>query len=244
MSKRRGSGLALFATLGLLGLPAALVPATFADEISPAAVDPRGEETAQATVGPPSAELAGSTVEIIRTTDGHIGAGIQVRPGLIITAAHVVRDDVSVTVRDDKGRVLVGMVGAKDIRMDLAVVNLTEPQLVGVTPLYCGMPRVGSRVTMVGHPMGRAFQSMQGTVVSGLRRISQWPALILVNHRALPGMSGGPVLGRDGKVVAMVVAATGRRGRTNGPAGAVPGSIICNFLPAADGLSGVAVDYP
>lgn len=190
-----------------------------------------------------AAATAGSTVEIIRISDGHIGAGIQIRPGVVLTAAHVVREDATVTIRDDRGREFVGTVGIKDVRIDLALVNLPADGTLAVSQLYCGMPRIGTPVTMIGHPFGRAFVSMSGHVLSGVRRVSQWPSLILVNHRAMPGMSGGPVVTRDGKVVAMVVAATGRRGRTNGPAGAVPGDVICRFLPDED-LTGRPVEYP
>lgn len=190
-----------------------------------------------------AAAIAGSTVEIIRISDGHIGAGIQIRPGMILTAAHVVRDDASVTIRDDKGREIIGTVGSKDPVIDVALVNLPPDVTLAVSQLYCGMPRIGTPVTMIGHPYGRAFVTMPGAILSGVRRVSQWPSLILVDHEAMPGMSGGPVVGRDGKVLAMVVAATGRRGRTNGPAGAVPGAVICQFLPTEE-LAGKPVEYP
>jgi S1-C subfamily serine protease len=178
-------------------------------------------------------DIAGSTVTITRLTDGHIGAGVQIRQGIILTAAHLVAEDKQVTVKDDRGRAQIGIVRATDPNVDLAIVDVTNTALLAISPLSCETPPIGLPVKMIGHPYGREFVQMGGHVVSGLRTVSQWPELVLLDRRAFPGMSGGPVLSGKGDVVAMVVAATGRRGRFSGPAGAVPGSVICKFLPRA-----------
>lgn len=180
-----------------------------------------------------AASLASSTVAIIRLSDGHVGAGVQIREGVILTAAHVIADDHEVTVKDDRGREQIGTVQARDPKVDVAVVAVANAAWMSVSPLSCETPRIGLPVKLVGHPMGKEFVTMGGHVLSGLRTVSQWPTLVLIDRRAFPGMSGGPVLSRNGDVVGMVVAATGRRGRFAGPAGAVPGSVICKSLPEA-----------
>ncbi len=172
--------------------------------------------------------LAGSVVEIIRP-GGNLGAGVHIEKGLILTAAHLVASQVQVTVRDDKGREQEGTVISRDTLLDVALVTITRPLRVDVSPLSCEVPPIGLPVRMVGHPFGRSFTTMRGYVVSGVRSLNQWPTLVYINPRAYPGMSGGPVLA-SGHVVGLVVAATSR-GRRPGPAGAVPGNAICAIMP-------------
>lgn len=182
---------------------------------------------------PPSSpqKTAGSTVEIIRQSDLHLGAGVQIEPGLILTAAHVVASERDVLVRDDQGREQVGHVEETVPGVDLAFVTVRTPSNIKVSPLSCRVPPVGLPIEMVGHPFGRfEFVVMSGAVAEGVQAVGPWPSLVILNKNAFPGMSGGPVLGSDGRVVAMVVAAT-ESARVMRKAGAVPGSVICQNLP-------------
>ena len=182
--------------------------------------------------GPAAAQekIARSVVEIVRSS-GSLGAGVQIQAGIVLTAAHLVAAEATVTVRDEEGREQVGTVIAVDTTVDLALVNIPDPVLIAISPLSCKIPPIGLPVRMIGHPYGRLFVTVGGYVVSGLRAVSQWPTLVLINRRAFPGMSGGPLMSGQGEVVGLVVAATERGGRI-GPAAAVPGSAICAFMPS------------
>ncbi|MFO1184256.1 MAG: serine protease [Bauldia sp.] len=183
-----------------------------------------------------AAKAAGSTVEIIRRNDGHLGAGVQIEPGLILTAAHVVATERNVLVRDDQGRELIGQVEEAIAGVDLAFVTVRTPSNMKVSPLSCREPPVGMPIEIVGHPFGREFVVMTGAVAEGVQRVGEWPSLVILTKNAFPGMSGGPVLGADGRVVAMVVAATDSA-RVARKAGAVPGSVICRNLPGVQASS-------
>lgn len=182
-------------------------------------------------------KTAGSAVEIIRQNDGHLGAGVQIEPGLILTAAHVVADQAKVLVRDDQGRELVGEVETAIAGVDLAFVTVRTPSNMKVSQLSCRVPPIGTPIEMVGHPFGREFVLMSGAVAEGLQSVGTWPSLVILNKNAFSGMSGGPVMTRDGFVVGIVVAATSPQPRLVSPAGVVPGSVICANLPANHPLS-------
>jgi len=187
-------------------------------------------EPKAATSVTPEQAVAGSTVEIVRK-DGVLGAGIQVRPGLIATAAHIVGRDSIVTVHDDLGRAQVGTVVGRFGAEDIAFVSIDPDRFdIAVNPLTCNTPPVGLRVEMVGHPYGRLFIRMRADVASTAMPVGQWAKLVILDRRAFPGMSGGPVFSTDGAVVAIVVAATGPAIDGTGPAGAVPGSLVCDVL--------------
>lgn len=211
-------------------LAPAMAALSLASSLPPRAAE--ADAAAAAAVEP----MATSVVEIIRA-GGNLGAGVQIEKGLILTAAHLVANDREVTVRDDHGREQIGTVLLVDTQLDVALLTITRPMFVQVSALRCEVPPIGMPVRMVGHPMGRTFTTMRGFVASGLRSLSPWPTLVYINPRAFPGMSGGPVIDSHGDVVALVVAATSR-GRWNGPAGAVPGSAICAFMPRPDASIG------
>lgn len=172
---------------------------------------------------------AGATLEVSRPGDGHLGAGVLVHPGLVVTAAHVVRRERRMIVVDDLGRRYAASVLAIQRAYDFALLRIDPAAPIEVLPLACSTPRPGLAVTMVGHPLGRPFVRTSGAVIRMPIRVGPWPLLSLVDRVALPGMSGGPVIA-DGQVVALVVAATQGAAGEPGPAGAVPSSVICNQL--------------
>ena len=193
---------------------------------------------------PAATRHAGSTVEIFRQSDGHLGAGVQIEPGLILTAAHLVASERTVVVKDDLGRERTGTVEDSNVTLDLAFVQIPISGEIGVSPLSCRLPPIGLPIEMVGHPFGREFVVMNGAVATGIRSVGRWPSLVIMNKNAFPGMSGGPVLAADGSVVALVVAATGAPEALAGPAGAVPASVICNNLPGDRPISMLTTPAP
>lgn len=176
---------------------------------------------------------ASSAVEVVRPGDGHLGAGVQVSPRIILTASHVVRDETRVRVVDDQGRERPANVIANDAGLDLALVRLLDRTEMAVSPVMCAVPAPGRRVSIIGHPAGKRFTVLGGRIDSLPMPFGQWRSLVLLSQRALGGMSGGPVIDGNGAVIAMVVAATRYVDQSDGPAGAVPGNKICEFLMTA-----------
>lgn len=178
---------------------------------------------------------ASSIVEIIRQNDGHIGAGVQIEPGLILTAAHVVREEQQVTVRDDRGRVQSGRVREINFNVDYALISIGSPSYLQVSALFCRTPPVGLPIEMIGHPFGKTFITMRARVWTDVRSVGQWPSVIFLTREAFPGMSGGPVFAhRQGRpvLVAMVVADAFDPKLRRYFAGAVPASVICSLMAA------------
>lgn len=135
--------------------------------------------------------------------DGAIGSGVIIsRKGYIVTNRHVVGDSdaVSVTFRD--GREVIGRVlwssRRKGVTGDLAFIKVDEAQ--HSARLHCDKPMVGDRLSIVGHPLSRAWTTTWGRV-SAMR-----PGLIQMDATVAPGNSGGPVFNTDGEVVGIAVA--------------------------------------
>lgn len=184
-----------------------------------------------APVASAQAPEAGSTVEITRFSDKHVGAGVQIEPGLVLTAAHVVRSESTVRIVDDQGRTQVGNVVAVNTETDFAFIAIRSYRYIAVSALVCRLPPVGLLITIVGHPFGETFQHMQGKIGSRARALGAWPSLVLINHRAMPGMSGGPVFTSRGQVAAIVVAAFDSKDGRRHMLGAIPAVDICGFVP-------------
>lgn len=178
---------------------------------------------------------AGPVVEITRLSDHHLGAGVRVPHGFILTAAHVVRADTTVLVRDDHDRQQIARVVSRDAVADLAILVPNRPALLTPSALSCKLPPIGLAVHFTGHPFGRRFVSVNGTVAGFPEPVGAWPQLVPLDKRAVPGMSGGPVMDGKGRIVALVVASIDVPGEEWGPAGAVPGDLICGFLARVGG---------
>ena len=134
---------------------------------------------------------------------GGRGNGLVLAPGLVLTAAHNLRDrTTSVTFAD--GHTVQGAVTAADPEGDLVVVSVdtgdapaaewADPPalgatVVGVATLPDGAVRA---VTGAVTATGRRYRGPQGRIVAGA-----------LEHRATlgRGTSGGPVLDTEGRVV-------------------------------------------
>ena len=124
----------------------------------------------------------------------------------IVTNFHVVQTAVSAgasTVEVHQGdRTMTGTIARVDRNDDLAVVHVSER----LTPLVTlrSRPKVGTTVMAVGSPLGLSGTVSVG-IVSGFRSIAggdymQFTAAIS------PGNSGGPLVDRQGRVVAITTA--------------------------------------
>jgi S1-C subfamily serine protease len=144
------------------------------------------------------------TLEVENSDHEHfVGAAFLVlRPGLAVTAWHVVHDAQRVEAWfSDRRRVkIVGLV-AKDEKLDLALIEIEandHPRAV----LSTNKARIGAKAFVIGAPKGMDFSIADGLIsqVRELDGVSQYQLSCPIS----PGNSGGPVLNDRGEVVGVV----------------------------------------
>ncbi|HEX2755670.1 MAG TPA: trypsin-like peptidase domain-containing protein [Candidatus Limnocylindrales bacterium] len=147
--------------------------------------------------------------------EGGLGSGVVVNAvGSVLTALHVVADATAIRLTFADGSKSTATIASQDPATDIAVLTPKAPPatLVPATLGNPGAMHIGSEAYIVGNPFG-LYGSLSSGVVSGLDRSFQEPAgtrvyhgLIQVDAAVNPGNSGGPLLDRDGRVVAIVTA--------------------------------------
>lgn len=140
----------------------------------------------------------------IRTANS-IGSGVVfAENGLIVTNAHVVRGADVVTVSTFDGGECPGTVVALDTKHDLALVSTADEgkQWESVPVSESEMPRIGSEVYVIGHPLGLGWTITRG-IVSGLRP-QEGSQVIQTDAAISPGNSGGPLLDEHGHMLGIV----------------------------------------
>ena len=143
---------------------------------------------------------ASEAVVMVQTSDGR-GSGFFVQPDLLITNAHVVGIETSVTLHLSDGSTRPARVERTVPEVDLALLRTARPPTApAVLELGAGAAvRTGQEVIAIGSALG-----LQNTVTRGIvsaRRMAG-PVLLLQTDAAInPGNSGGPLLDRDGRVI-------------------------------------------
>jgi serine protease Do len=149
-----------------------------------------------------------------RTTQTGVGSGFYVSAdGLIVTNFHVIS---KVALKPDKYQALFLSADAQqgelkllafDIRNDLAVLKPTieakAPSFFTFRPLNNEVNR-GERIFSMGNPLDIGFAVVEGTY-NGLIAKSFYPQ-IFFSGAINPGMSGGPALDEQGRIIGINVA--------------------------------------
>jgi S1-C subfamily serine protease len=198
-----------------LGAPAAIVLSLLfttaepaAGEVAAVCAEPQAALAAQETeLSGLFARVAPSVVLLAR--DGASGSGFVVGDGgLVLTNIHVVGDAREVTVQLADGRRGTGQVIARSTgALDLALVRAPFDDL---RPLAAGDPgalRTGTFAATVGHGGGAAWTLSTG-LIANPRPLGDGAPLLLAQMALRPGSSGGPLVDRLGRVVAVVTAGT------------------------------------
>lgn len=167
--------------------------------------------------------------------DRATGSGFAVGPSRVVTNRHVVANRKSVAVMLPTGTIHVatGRWLAQD--RDLAVLWV-DPPLPQYLDVDCGWPTRGTPIRAYGHPLGVQWVEHRGYVSSDIPVArDRVVALDLAVNR---GMSGGPVIGPWGRVVAVIVGTRGQPNEDGEPMVsnitiAAPGSDVCRALKAA-----------
>ena len=106
-------------------------------------------------------------VVVIHTPDGHLGSGFFIKPDIVLTNWHVVRDKTFVEMKTYDGQETFGKVLSKDVRLDLALIKVQSRG----KPVKMFSKRkldLGKTVEAIGHPKGLEFSITRG-VISALR---------------------------------------------------------------------------
>jgi serine protease Do len=152
------------------------------------------------------AEQAGNAVVGIGQRWG-VGSGVVLGKDQILTNAHNVRgEEVSVTFPD--GHTATGRVLGQDVDGDIAVVGVETGDLQAIEWATDGAPGIGAPVFALSNPGGRGLRVTLG-FITGVERSFRGPRgrriTGSIEHDAplLPGSSGGPLVGRDGRLLGL-----------------------------------------
>jgi hypothetical protein len=145
---------------------------------------------------------------------GGVGAGFVVGDGtMVATAFHVVESGRAVTVALSGGETLDAEILAVDDERDLALLSV-ERRIADPLELRNGA-EIGEQVYAIGHPFsnsGPHYGDTEGLLDWSVSRgiVSAVGPVNLQTDAALnPGNSGGPVIGRDGRVIGVAVSSSG-----------------------------------
>ncbi len=140
------------------------------------------------------------------------GTGWVVRPGLVATNAHVVAGEHDTEVRlggSTLSATPVYISASTDVAL-LRVSGLSAPTLPTLVS-----PRSGTRVALLGHPGGGPLTAAPGSIGARAQVLAPdaygrghaFRMVVPIRGTVLHGDSGGPVVDRSGRVVAMMFAA-------------------------------------
>ncbi|GDX79338.1 hypothetical protein LBMAG42_11490 [Deltaproteobacteria bacterium] len=132
------------------------------------------------------------------------GSGAVISPdGWVLTAAHVVSGETAIKVRTRTGTSVPARVVAMDVRQDVALLR-AKGEAWACLPLAAAPAEVGDELYAIGSPLGEALEfSVSKGIVSGARRVGD-VRFLQTDASLNPGNSGGPLVGMDGSVLAVV----------------------------------------
>jgi len=226
------------------GLTAEEVELLVARLFAEAPVDDSGDEPVVAV-----AEALVDSVVLVLTTredEASHGSGIVFDDGgRIATNAHVVDDSDEVVVRLPNGREIVAEVVGFDVRRDVAVLQLTEPDssLVPAVFAFTEDIHVGQLAVALGSPFDLDRTVTAGIVSAVGRVIDSYGchpdqagggaecagvSMIQTDAPINPGNSGGPLADREGRVIGMntAIQSTGLTAGNIGVGFAIPSDTV------------------
>ena len=195
------------------GLTAEEVELLVARLFAEAPVDDSGDEPVVAV-----AEALVDSVVLVSVPETSHGSGIVFDDGgRIVTNAHVVDDADEVVVSLPNGRQIVAEVVGFDVRRDVAVLQLPEPDssLVPAVFAFTEDIHVGQLAVALGSPFDldrtvtAGIVSAVGRVIdsygcqSGFSAECAGVSMIQTDAPINPGNSGGPLADREGRVIGM-----------------------------------------
>jgi S1-C subfamily serine protease len=144
----------------------------------------------------------------VESPDG-FGSGFFVAPDTIVTNAHVVGSNGSVTIRRTDGRTTPARVETTATEFDIAIMRISNPDPRQQTlTMGSGVnARAGQEVIALGTPLGLQNTVTRG-IVSAVREVGG-VTLVQTDAAINPGNSGGPLLDRTGAVIGIATMGIG-----------------------------------
>jgi S1-C subfamily serine protease len=185
--------------------------------------------------------VRGAAPSVVRVLGTACGLGVEgsgwvARPGLVVTAAHVVAGEDDTTVTTLSGQTLPAVTVAFDSHNDVAVLRVSG---LAARPLPLADPVPNTSVAIVGYPENGPLDAVPGRIGSTSTVISDDAygdgpvrrTVTSMSGEVRHGNSGGPAVNASGAVETTVFAA-----RASGSGGyGVPASIVRRALGAAHG---------
>lgn len=225
--------------IGLVGCGLAPVPLPSKISNSPAGnptstVLPTATTFPVATTGFTDYERAALRVRNVGCGGVAIGSGFAISDHVFVTNRHVIGGAALLQVSTYDGHDIdVSTVGAAVIA-DLALVWTKEP-LPATISLAPENPAIGTKITVVGFPLGGPLTTTHGKILGYAPDPVGWSSLpMLVNDAPIEhGSSGSPVINDRGQLVGVVYASDGNRY-------AVPVNVLRQVLSKPSSYSGRA----
>jgi S1-C subfamily serine protease len=141
---------------------------------------------------------------VVITSGNSTGSGVLVSPdGWVLTAAHVVNESETPTVRTRSGASAPATIARIDHEHDVALLRTT----VGAgacLPFQMDPAPPGTDIFAIGSPLGQALEfSVSKGIISGMRE-ADGQRFIQTDASVNPGNSGGPLLDQTGKLLGIV----------------------------------------
>jgi S1-C subfamily serine protease len=183
--------------------------------------------------------VRGAAPSVVRVLGTACGLGIEgsgwvARPGLVVTAAHVVAGEDDTSVTTPSGATLRAQAIAFDPRNDVAVLRVRG---LNVRPLRLVDPRPEASVAIVGYPENGPLDAVPGRIgrtvtviaadIYGDEPVSR--TVTGVSGDVRHGNSGGPAVDASGSVQTTVFAAR----RSGGGGYGAPASVVRRALASA-----------
>ena len=159
-----------------------------------------------------------------------LGSAFLVGDRRLVTNAHVVRGGMPFL---KAGAVALPLTVERiDVSLDLASLRSSTPLEAAILEVSSVEPAPGTPVFALGNPAGLEKSISEG-IVSGIRE-RDGRRLLQITAPISPGSSGGPVMGKDGRVYGVTVGFLENGQNLNF---AIPGSVVVGFLTAPAGAT-------
>lgn len=138
---------------------------------------------------------------------GH-GSGVSIGNGFILSAAHVVDDAKTVTLKTMDGKTRPADVLWTNTEYDIALLK-TDGAGLASAPLDCRRAKAGTAIVSYGNPVNIEFASAYGRIAGEPRKHGPWRSVYVTDTTTVMGMSGGPVFSTDGRLIGITVGVMG-----------------------------------
>lgn len=175
---------------------------------------------------------AGFIVKVV-LENGH-GSGVHIGNGLVLTNYHVAGKLKEVTLKSDDGDIQKAEVLWGNDSRDVALVLASHPERLSAAELSCRDLVNDELLTSYGNPTNIEFITIKGRVAGKARELGAFKNVVPVDMTIIPGMSGGPVLDGEGRLIGLNVGVmpvyVGITASLSGIGYIIPSSTICQLL--------------